>query len=398
MATVVNIASEGGTYTPVLAEGPFVYGSMLFAVCAESVGSSVLVYKSTDSGATWALSSSSGPVIQSGTIGFTFYRMFMVACADGDVIRVFYHDVSDRLAHRAFDMSSESWGSATQSSDSLNNQTLNAGWKYADCALMSSGKVIVTYQQQYEISSGVFTPRGRVDVWDSGSWSGPQTFADGSLGAVTRTAVGANSSRAHIFWQVGSDYNHVAMSPSGTIGSTGLFVASGGINGLDRHVRTWSYGGTDYVGLPYSPSEQMWAGWAVSADSPTWTRKQAFTKATGQFASHDSSAILLPVGASLHMVWSWSQLTGSPLLERVYKACIPYTETLPTFSTPEAIYSFTRGVGADEPIAYIDGYASGSQARILLGCTGAQSGSTYLRYLTESLVSCSACCCSNFAY
>jgi hypothetical protein len=407
MATVVTIDSEG-TYSPFLALGPYSYGGNLYVISCDLNTYQLMAYRSTDSGATWANVSASGPEIDRYTVmvGPTADVRNTVAAAhfDGSLIHCIYYQAAATeadayITHCSFNPATLSWSSETAASWSTSGSEAAVANAPFVCEWPGGG--LLAGWTEYN-SSGGWT-RAVIGRFDGGVWSSVATVASGTYSTSSCRGVAQNTETggAHVIIGAGGALNHVAIASDMTEGAV-TFV-SGSTGGAAFSVSSWVYGGDEYLAVLWTESTRIEAGVTLSS-SISFNSKTVYTRDVAEESALGFCGVLAPSGPSLHAFWWWA--TSPPTTEefRLYKSCFDYRAGI-DWTTAEQIATHDTSEFDNEP-GMINGYASGSTFR---GCYapdemnvlgGGSAGDGFVKYFTESLTSCAAatCCCANFAY
>lgn len=408
MATITTIASEG-TYTPFLSFGPYPKSGSLYVICCDLQTYRLMAYRSTDSGVTWDNISDSGPEIERYTVdvgGTPEVRNTIPgAYFDGSLIHLVYFQAAATAAdayatHCSFDTDTHTWSSPIASAWSTAGSEASVSVALYACKWPAGGMLAGWTEFN---PSGSWT-RAVVGRFNSGTWSDVSTVAEGTYNdsQVDGLAQNTETGGAHVIINVSSSLNHVAFASDMAEGAITFVSNSGG--GTALSVKSWTYGGAEYLAVLWTESARIEAAVTASA-SISFSSKTVYTRDPATESALGFSGVLAPSGPSLHAFWWWLTSSPTPLTEgfRLYKSCLAYLTADPwTSATQIAAHDLT--VYDNEP-GIINGYVSGSTFR---GCYGpvemnvlgaGTAGDGYVNYFTESLTACGAsCCCSDFAY
>lgn len=380
MATIVTVVDSSGSYRPTFSWGPFPHSSYLYAVTIDGLTGQVLIYRSADAGATWALYDSSGP-----TVNLVFGRPAVVQ--DGSLLRVVYFAVVSSLnavEHRALNLSTGSWTSAVTSGELVEMTHAPVA-----CAF-GPGGIFVAYGKKHSVD-GITESLTVVQVFNGSSWGAAQTIKDPSSEfSSPQYCTAAADGGVHLGFlsgtpTIGSHY--VKFSTSGTFGST--YFGGNGFNAI-----SFTSGATEYLCVAsYSPGDSsIKCNVSAIANPSVWTQKTVYTRnASTEVATGVGAFALVWAGASIHCFFWWRQ--NSAPLQRLRKSCLPFASSTASWSSPIEI-----ATGSDLSMV-MSGYAEGDEARVVYSRSNVTSAN-YLRFFTEALVSCAVpdCCCYDFAY
>jgi len=376
VATIVTIVDSSGSYEPTTSYGPFAYGSYLYAVTVDGLTGQVLVYRSSDSGATWSLYDDNGPVTRIFSPSSVVARM--AVCLDGSLIRLGYLPENGlstcEVTHQAINLDTNTWSAATGSGETITPAAGVEGCNWG------AGGIFTAVPKEFTSGSTAFLTV--VQVYDGSSWGTAQTIAQDDPFSAPSYCCPAADGGVHLgFSYIGQYY--VKFSPSQVFGTVySAFVGNSAI--------AFTYQGTEYLCVAFISSPSIRCSISAIADPTTWTTKTIYTRDAGTEIGTSGSYGLFRSGGSLHCLFWWVQSDSS---QKLRKSCLPFTDTAASWSTASQIATQSSG---DPGSSYLTGYMAGSQARAVYA-PRIVSSSNYIRYLTESLDSCS-CCCANFAY
>ena len=405
MASIVTIDSEG-TYSPFLALGPYLYSGNLYVISCDLNTYQLMAYRSTDSGVTWVNVSASGPEIDRYTVmvGPTADVRNTVAAAhfDGSLIHCIYYQAAATeadayITHCSFIPDTLSWSTETAASWSAAGSEGQVAVAPFVCEWPSGG--LLAGWNEYNATGG--WSRAVIGRFNSGSWSNISTVASGTYSNSTISGIAPNTETggAHVIINVGASLNHVGIASDMSEGS--ITFVSGSTGGAAFSVKSWVYGGAEYLGILWTESTRMEAAVTLSA-SISFSSQTVYTRDAAAESALGFCGVLAPSGPSLHAFWWW--LTSPPTAEefRLYKSCLDY-RSASAWTTAQLIATHDTSEFDNEP-GIMNGYVSGSTFR---GCYapdemnvlgGGSAGDGFIKYFTESLASCAACCCSNFAF
>lgn len=410
MATPVTVAEYPGNGQPAYANGPFKYGSNLFALWIDFATARWCASKSTDNGASWSTISTSGPIVQKIEIVFVgAYRLWEAASVlDGTSVHIFYpKDSTGTVTHSSFDLTTEGWGAEDDSGEELSGQqppTLAYGYGPISACRVSAGRCFVAF---LGYDAGVPDVYMKHMFYDSG-WSAAYQYID-QLWNSKGLSVAANTDRIHlVFWRyvaaAAPEVCHYAISPDGLTVSarTTLSVTGGVFDDFIGDVRTWTYQGTSYFAFPFQDVNVLRVLLGVSSDAPTVTSKAAYTKAVDEQTNvgNNTHHRLIPVEGSLHLVHQRFLLASTNT--RLYETCIPFTQyedLLVPWSTSELIADLNTAT-TWLPSTTIDAYENGNSIIALCAASswlGMGSANGFVRSVSFTLTPCD-CCCSDGAF
>lgn len=380
MATIVTVVNSSGSYRPQYSWGPFPHASYLYVVTIDGLTGQVLIYRSADTGATWTLYNSSGPVVNS-----SFGRPAVVQ--DGDLLRVVYFVFVSSLnavEHRSIDLSTGTWSSAVTSSEQIEMTQSPVA------CVFGPGGIFVAYAKKHSVG-GVTESLTVVQVFNGASWNAAQTIKDTSSDySIPLYCCPANDGGVHFGLRAGSPTlgsHYVKFSTSETFGTV-----YSGPNG--RVALAFVSGSTEYIAVAFFSPADFAIRCAISALAvpPVWTLKTIYTRnASTEQATGAGAFTLVRSGKSLHCIFWWRQNTAP--LQRLRKSCLPFADAAASWSTATEIAT------ASDNTAVMSGYMEGSQSRIVYSRSDVTSAN-YVRFFTEDMVSCAGpdCCCYDFAY
>jgi hypothetical protein len=310
--------------------GPYESGSNLYAVLVDKTSNRLRVYKSADGGQTWA-EQDSGTTVSVTSSANTKSCWTQVI---GSLLYVWYFTSQSAIAHRAFDMSTDTWGAALWSLTLATSMALlsHPSSRFPVLAARrSDGSSVVAVQGATETVMGTAYRRAKIYIVTSGGTASgpfdilgsantpladtlPGTQADQSLRAILL----GTSDLVYIFFTDGQASPPIKMRVLGSsntfvaaaISITGATAVAGGYDvGLPC---LWTpAGGVASIALPFAFST---GGWLYVAQAPTsgaefaanWTSVQA--SSIQAVDSANCNQIVLSDGATKR--WAWWQKTG----------------------------------------------------------------------------------------
>ena len=376
MASIVTIVDSSGSYQPTQSHGPFAYGSYLYVVCTDGLTGQTLIFRSSDSGATWSLIDDTGPLVRFFPSSGIPARMGV--CLDGSLIRCAFLPETGvstcEVTHQAFSLEAFTWSTASASGEVIEPAAGIEG------CLWTAGGIFTAVPKVFTSGSTAFLTV--VQVFDGSTWGSAQTIAQDDPFSAPSYCCPSAAGGVHLgFVYIGQYYVH--FDSSETFGT--VYSAFNGNSAL-----AFTYNGTEYLCVAFISSPSMRCSISAIADPSTWTTKTIYTRDAGTELAIGASYALVRSGGSLHCLFWWVQSDSS---QKLRKSCLPFTNSAADWSTPEQIATQSS---SDSSSSYMTGDITSGQARMVYA-PRIPSSSNYVRYLTESLASCS-CCCSNFAY
>lgn len=360
--------------------GPVYHGSDIYAAVREP-GTKLAVWKSSDSGATWARQDSTNEHSRSSASGLAARNWSMDAFAD--TMRFYYvSEPGDKLAVADFSMATDTWGSEDESAEAV-------GTKYGGIIgrrRATDGSDIILYQAPEDGVNGIVKYIIRSGV---GSWGTPvqiNGIYDDPSSAAVALCLGANDKAYMLFTKQDTDWwskVYIQTLPYG-----GAIYTVGGIpygNTVESSVffdydgEGWPIGTpaviNGYLYIPYCRDFVAWVpkltvAKAVDDSSDAWDMSfvksdvdVSRTPAYGMFATNDI-AIANANGVPWVVFNGWSDKPASwthpnPIYASRFRedlspeAWEDVTEVIAPLQQDDSYYAMSAGAKADGSVVGI---------------------------------------------
>lgn len=277
--------------------GPFEASGSLYTVLVNKTTNKLGVFKSTNSGETWAEQNSAGaPSI----LATTNYKTCDAILSTSTVISVVYPLVTTgTMTIKQFNTATDLWGTASAAGIDLDGLVGGGLDTSGKCPLYlvarSDGSYVVYYHGAVEVISMTNYRRpayARLSaiggIWTSGVAVSPTGSATGyeCLGAVL-----GSSDRTHFFYRLmtsSASPSHRSLTSANVLNTAantgGTAVSSTAVYPATHLFRRDAGGGAIEIGIGYvftASSSLLLLQRATSADSPTWSSVQSIVTTTG---------------------------------------------------------------------------------------------------------------------
>ena len=275
--------------------GPFKHGDNLYLLAVDKTNENIEVWKSTDSGATWALQDA----VNAPEMVDVAARQSCGATIDGDTLWILFHP-SLGFIFIPFDLLNNVYGTASSApvTNSIGN-LLSHGAPLWPAGLRSSNE-LATKARGTEAIKGTTYYRVKAVVLDVVTDTLSLDTAISPIGTQInhdeRGIVLGSSGRTHYFWSVrNADTFHQRTLKSdnslGTVQEIANDIPSGNVYATGWAARYDTGTGIE-IAIPYvDTSGNLKVLRAISADDPTWTMQTVTTTAAETAESNPASLV-----------------------------------------------------------------------------------------------------------
>ncbi len=295
-------------------QGPWLIGSNWYA-SGKNTSSSRDVFKSTDSGATWAVQDAANSASPTNGEDFVFRA--------GTLIKALTVTAGGKYVLKIFDTATDTWGAFSADGPAASPSVSQAQFRARMCQV-ASGDVYVFYA--FQTSAGPVQVDLRYTIFSSGSWSAPVVLLAGApnLSHWVDGVLPVSSTLIYVFLKENATATtnlgalaYITLTTSGVIGSL-TAIDGNNIKYASGHSAVWG----SSILLPYFDTSQL-AGVYIGTPltAPAWSFTLLDTTAAPATADTGTvndftSAFGFVDGATAYVVWA-NASTGALTVNQV---------------------------------------------------------------------------------